>query len=360
MVFVTRRFPPSFGGMQTLAGDVDRALRNVADVQLVALRSKSIVHLAWFLPFAVFRTALALARRRVEAVICGDAITWATVAPVVKPFGVKSTVMVLGLDLTFPNPLYQRWIRWALPNADTIVAISGATAASALEHGVDPARVVVINPSVHCEEVSAAERASARSELVRRLALDEKALIVTTLGRLVRRKGVSWFVDNVFPEIADEAAYLIAGEGPMREEIEAAIASTGVHDRVRLLGSVSDELREELLLGADVLVMPNIRVQGDLEGFGLVAVEAACRGALVLASALEGISDAVVDGATGILVESEQPEGFIDVLRTFAADREKLTAVSVEYQREARVRFSSDRMSRELVRAVGLVTGADQ
>jgi phosphatidylinositol alpha-1,6-mannosyltransferase len=340
--------------METLAGDIDKALRQVADVQLVALRSKSLANLAWFLPLALVRTALALIRRRVGTVVCGDAITWATVAPVVKPFGVRSTVMVLGLDLSFPNALYQRWIRWALGKADTVIAISAVTGAAALERGADAAHMVVVNPSIRCEEVRAAERATARAELVGRLALDERTLIVLTLGRLVRRKGVSWFIENVLPEIADEATYLVAGEGPMRGEIEASIASSHTHGSVRLLGRVDDELRSLVLCGADVFVMPNIRVPGDMEGFGLVAVEAACRGAVVLASALEGISEAVVDGATGILVEPERPEGFVDALRMLAADRERLADLSNGYQAEARRRFAGDRMARELQRAMGL------
>ena len=63
---------------------VDQALRRVASVELVALRSTSALHLAWFLPFAIVRTALALARGRVSHIVCGDAITWATIAPLVR------------------------------------------------------------------------------------------------------------------------------------------------------------------------------------------------------------------------------------------------------------------------------------
>src|SRR5258707_1298848 len=84
VLFVTRRFPPSVGGMEALAADVDRALRSVADVELVALRSSSVLHLAWFLPFALVKTAFALARGRVTHIVCGDAIAWATIAPIVR------------------------------------------------------------------------------------------------------------------------------------------------------------------------------------------------------------------------------------------------------------------------------------
>jgi phosphatidyl-myo-inositol dimannoside synthase len=101
-------------------------------------------------------------------------------------------------------------------------------------------------------------------------------------------------------------------------------------------------------------VMPNIPVGGDMEGFGLVAVESACRGALVLAAALEGITDAVVDGETGILVEPGHSERFVETIRALAADRDQLAALAAEYQQEALERFSVDRMARELRAAIGL------
>jgi phosphatidyl-myo-inositol dimannoside synthase len=354
VLFVTRRFPPSVGGMEALAADADRALRNVADVELVALRSSSVLHLAWFLPFALVRTALALARGRVSHVVCGDAIAWATVAPVLRPRRAKSAVIVHGLDLVFPNPLYQRWIRWALKRADRIVANSAATAAVAREHvGIDAARIVVVNPGVRCDDLGKFDRTAARGELVRWLDLDASSLIAVSLGRLVRRKGVAWFIDNVLP-LTPDVTYLVAGDGPMRDEIESATQRSAARDRVRLLGGVDNELRELLLRGADVCVMPNVRVAGDMEGFGIVAVEAASRGALVLASALEGIEDAVIDDATGILVDPEQATQFVDTIRSLADDRARLATLANRYQHEACIRFSIERMTRLLPAAVGL------
>jgi phosphatidyl-myo-inositol dimannoside synthase len=354
VLFVSRRFPPSVGGMQTLAADIDQALRGVTEVELLALRASSPIHLAWFLPFAALRTAASLARGGVSQVVCGDAIAWAAVAPVVKAMGAKSSVMVMGLDLSFPNPLYQRWIRWTLPRADRVVAISTATATTAIEHGLDRKQVVVVNPGVRIPKIGAGDRADARAELVRRLGLDSERLIVMTLGRLVRRKGVDWFVENVMPQVTRDATYLVAGEGPLSEEIEAAVARSGTAASIRLLGRVDAELRELLLRGADISVMPNIPVGGDMEGFGLVAVESACRGALVLAAALEGITDAVVDGETGILVEPGHSERFVETIRALAADRDQLAALAAEYQQEALERFSVDRMARELRAAIGL------
>jgi glycosyltransferase involved in cell wall biosynthesis len=263
--------------------------------------------------------------------------------------------MVHGLDLVFPNPLYQVWIRWALRRVNRVVANSTATAAVAREHlGIDGARIVVVNPGVRCDDIGRLDRADARAKLVQLLDLDASSLIAITLGRLVRRKGVAWFVGSVLPQLGDDVTYLVAGDGPMRDEIEAAIASSSARDHVRLLGRVDDDFRETLLRGADLCVLPNVHVPGDMEGFGIVAAEAASRGALVVASALEGIGDAVIDDVTGILVEPEHAEQYVETIRSLAGDRERLATLAENYRQEACRRFSLDHMVRLLPAAVGL------
>jgi glycosyltransferase involved in cell wall biosynthesis len=355
VLFLTRRFPPSVGGMQTLAADVDRTLRGHGNtVELVALRSDSSLNLAWFLPFALIRTLLA--RGRATHVLCGDAVVWAAIAPAASLSRAKTAVMVHGLDLVFPNALYQRVIRWALPRAGRVIANSSATKAVACEEtGLDPAHIVVVNPRLH-RPASGPSADTARAELAARagLDLDRDTLILITIGRLVRRKGVEWFIGNVFPRLPSGSVYLIVGDGPRRQAIERLIQRLSLEGRVRLLGSVDDDYRELLLRGADICLLPNVAVPGDMEGFGLAAVEAATRGTLVIASAIEGIQDSVIDGVTGIAVEAGNPGSFIEAIDPLARDRELLRRLGVEYQAESAERFTTDDGIDGLLEAVGL------
>jgi glycosyltransferase involved in cell wall biosynthesis len=211
-----------------------------------------------------------------------------------------------------------------------------------------------VHPGVKAPDVSAADRARRRDELVRTLGLAPDAFILVSLGRLVRRKGVAWFVEHVVPRLPENVVYLIAGEGPMREEIEAQVERLPSPERVRILGAVGDDDRERLLAGCDISVMPNITVEGDIEGFGLVAVESACRGAVVVASAIQGLLEALVDGVTGILVESEDADAFASVISRLDSDRAELERLSGEYRRNALERNSVERMARELPGALGL------
>lgn len=356
VLFVTRRFPPSVGGMQTLAADVDATLRSSgATVQLVALRSDSIVSLVWFLPFALLRVLFA--RSRTTHVVCGDALAWAAIAPAAGLLKSRTAVMVHGLDLVFPNVLYQKWVvRWALPRAGIVVANSAATKAVAVDRAdLDAMRVAVVNPRLRAPEATAS-CANARRELIRRVGLDvdQNAVILTTIGRLVRRKGVEWFIANVFPRLPSDTVYLIAGEGPRRNDIERLTRAMQLGDRVKLLGLIDADYREALLRGADICVLPNIQISGDMEGFGLAAVEAAMRGTLVLASAIEGIQDAVLDGVTGAAVEAGNPPAFISAIDSFRADRRRLEVLSETYRRNSVERFAMDGAIRGLLDAIGV------
>jgi glycosyltransferase involved in cell wall biosynthesis len=117
---------------------------------------------------------------------------------------------------------------------------------------------------------------------------------------------------------------------------------------------VDDEDRELLLKGADLFVQPNIPVSGDIEGFGLVTVEAAMRGLPVVASELEGIAEAVVDGVTGLLLPPADTEAWIAALTDLVADRARLAGLGGTYQHAARQRYSERAMGEELVELLGI------
>jgi phosphatidyl-myo-inositol dimannoside synthase len=71
---------------------------------------------------------------------------------------------------------------------------------------------------------------------------------------------------------------------------------------VRLLGAVDDQTLSDAYFGADVMVFPVLNLPGDVEGFGMVAIEAAAHGLPTVAFAIGGVPDAVADGESGWLV----------------------------------------------------------
>jgi phosphatidylinositol alpha-1,6-mannosyltransferase len=104
--------------------------------------------------------------------------------------------------------------------------------------------------------------------------------------------------------------YVIVGEGRMRPTIEQLVKTRGWEDTVVMLGAIRDADVQAWYSASDLLVVPNIPMRFDMEGLGLVALEASARGLPVVASAVDGLHDAVVDGITGYLVEPENPGAF--------------------------------------------------
>lgn len=90
--------------------------------------------------------------------------------------------------------------------------------------------------------------------------------------------------------------------------------------------------------------MPNIEIDGDEEGFGLVALEASIRGTYVLASGIEGITDAVIDGKNGTLLPSRNPQAWADKIHELLGDKERLQKLSAEGQLFTKQNYSWDIM----------------
>jgi phosphatidylinositol alpha-1,6-mannosyltransferase len=126
--------------------------------------------------------------------------------------------------------------------------------------------------------------------------------LLAYVGRLVPRKGVAWFVREVMPALCaqfPELVLVVAGDGPEREAIKAAARDVGVASSVHVLGAVSETTKWSVYARCDLVVMPNVQIAGDAEGFGLVALEASAAGKPVAAADLEGLRDAVASGENG-------------------------------------------------------------
>ena len=106
------------------------------------------------------------------------------------------------------------------------------------------------------------------------------------------------------------------------EYIQAAIENNSLQDRVRLLGRMGDAELTQLYQCADVFVMPNIPIPGDMEGFGIVMLEAAMNGLPAVAARLEGIREVITPGKNGYFVETGGVAGYVSRLNSLDSDRE--------------------------------------
>jgi phosphatidyl-myo-inositol dimannoside synthase len=198
--------------------------------------------------------------------------------------------------------------------------------------GCDPRRLRVIHPGVSASEYPEHSTTRRKSVLVKHNLTEKKVLL--TVGRLIRRKGVLDFVDNVLPELVrsmPDLVYLVVGDDarqslvhkePMSHQIRTCVEHRGLKRHVRLLGAVDDETLRELHYAADLHVLPAVELPGDAEGFGIVLLEAALARTPVVASSTGGIPEAV-GSEGGVLVQPGDWQEFSRVIHTLLLDDER-------------------------------------
>ena len=156
----------------------------------------------------------------------------------------------------------------------------------------------------------------------RALGIPDEGPLVLGVGRMVRRKnmeGVLRAFATVRPEFPD-AWLVLVGDGPERAKLEMLAAEWGCGERVRFPGTLSHEpfIREygaSVYAAADVFAMPCLDPERDVEGFGIVYLEAGACEIPVIGSRVGGIPDAVVEGETGLLIEPGNQAGLDAALR---------------------------------------------
>ncbi len=356
ILFITRKHPPSVGGMEKLSYEMIGAVGQIVPARVIAWRGP---RWGWplFAVLAAFKGLWVCLTHPVSFIHVSD--------PVLAPLGFflarltgrRWGLTAHGLDVLYPNRLYQATVLPCVRRADVVIAISEATRDACLSKGVAPARckAIPVGLSPARDEVER-EDALARLQNAFGLSLEGRPVLLT-VGRLIHRKGVSWFVREVLPPLAQShphLVYLVAGDGPEGEAILQAAREAGVEDHIRLLGGISDAVLEDLYAAATVFVMPNVPVPGDMEGFGIVAIEAAARGVPVVAARIDGIPDAVADGENGFLLPPEQAKAWVSRLDLLLGDDALCQRLGQRARTFTRDRYRWDRLAQEYVAAFSL------
>jgi len=306
ILFISRAYPPVLGGIENQNYEIAKALLEISEVKIIA-NTRGKKFLPFFFPYA-FLKALFLFRKY-DALLLGDGVL-GIVGWLLKIFYKKPVISIVhGLDLTYKLPLYQKlWVGFFIKKMDKLIAVGNQTIQEGVARKIPKEKFVFIPNGVDTEKFK-------RNEIkeISKLIIQEKSgnqKIILTLGRLAKRKGVAWFINNVLPKLDKDIIYIVAGEGADKKAIEEAARKNNFQNRVKLLGNISDEKKFKLYNSVDIFVQSNIKVHGDMEGFGLVVLEAASCELPVIASDLEGLKDAIQNGQNGFLVEPYNSESY--------------------------------------------------
>jgi len=338
------------GGMEKINFYLSLNLGRLANLELI-FWDKSQKWLPFFLCYFLVKSSHILLAKKIDIIHLGDGLLSPLGLILKKLFHVPVVVTIHGLDITWRFWLYQFLIPWCLARLDRIICRSAYTGKECLQRSIPEEKVVVISGGIEAGEFYLGEeKGEIRRILSKQLKIDlQDKEILLSVGRLVERKGFHWFADKVFPEVLGRrknSIYLIVGEGQLRSRIQKDIEKNGMVGKIFLLREVKDKTLKMLYNASDLLIMPNIPVEADMEGLGFVALEANSAALPVVASRLEGITSAVEDGKNGFLIEPYDIQGFIKVIITLLKDdraKEKVGRGAREYVLE---NYSCEKITR--------------
>ncbi|WP_313266948.1 glycosyltransferase family 4 protein [Sphingobacterium sp.] len=362
ILFVSHKYPPRVGGMEKQSFE----LINTAALYLKAHT------LVYDNKESVFTFFLQLNRRILEKVKENPGIKLihfndgliASLASFHKGYRhLKRVVTIHGLDIVFPFSYFQKKVIPRFNAFDQIIAVSQATAEAAQLRGIDPSKIIIIPNGV--DPIQASAQVTETN--------NESKPYFITLGRAVKRKGFSWLMKDVIPAIQGDFKLLMVGpfdqEPTWKERLLHLMPAKLYHlmtlflgyptdqqairkllkaypEKIQHLGKVPFEQLKSLLTNAQAFLMPNIEVAGDMEGFGLVCLEASTAGTIVVASELEGITSAVTHNGNGLLLASKNHNAWVEQLQAILDDPAHYKKLSLQFKQNTLKQYSWDIMAR--------------
>lgn len=211
----------------------------------------------------------------------------------------------------------------------------------------------VIYNGVDPEYFSPGQFVDAGKQLRESLGIDAGAKVIACIAGFRREKGHRNLV-NAFACLAQNVHLLLAGDGPLRPEIEALVQEYGLSGRIHFLGNLNDV--RPVLAASDLSVLASTAV----ETFSMAMLESMAMGVPVVATDIGGLNEAVLPGKTGDLVPIDDSKALSDALQRVLGDEVLLKRMSGASREAVVNRFSKARMIRsteELLETVGEVSG---
>lgn len=263
-----------------------------------------------------------------------------------KRFKIPYLVYTHGFDVLLPqsHPRHFKQLKRVLKEADQVIANSEFTKKELLKLNVPENKITIINP---CPYITPELPNQKENPFLKKL---ENKKVLLTVGRLVERKGHDKVI-AALPEILKtipDLVYLIAGQGPNEEKLKKQVAELNLETRVFFTGFVPDEELPSLYRASDFFIMPARQIEKDVEGFGLVYLEANSFGKPVIAGKSGGVEDAVIDNLNGLLVNPESEKKISEAIIKLLNDPNLMNKLGVQGKKRVEEEFQWPKQAEKL------------
>jgi len=327
VLVITRNLPPLVGGMERLVWHLIDELRVdyeihvagpkgckrhlPADVHVVEIPFRP---MAFFLLQAKLMTIWLALRYRPRIILAGSGLTAPFVWLASRLVGARCAIYLHGLDIKVAHPLYRLFWLPFFRLFDCVLVNSRFTRQLAVDAKIPLNRIAILHPGVDLPSMDSFQVNHNSFRAHHGLG---KFPVMLYVGRITPRKGLLYFVNEILPKIIQvvpEAVLVVVGDDPTNAlmsikgeyaRVKIALKEKGLEAGVRFLGCCADKELENAYFAADVLVFPVQEQQNDIEGFGMVALEAAAHGLPTIAFSVGGVPDAVGNGCGKLIAPGD-------------------------------------------------------
>ena len=344
ILFITFDFPPSIGGIETRAMSyIENLLELGHKVTVIALSQSEKQYVDTFLGARVYRLSSSMITLpsafitltkiiekksiKVIHILTGaDSIIGLATIIYGRFRGIKVGIFLYGMDILKSSRqiLKRLLILVNLRIAKRVGVNSKATLR--LIPAIFAHKSYILYPGVDIGALKQYAKENSRA----------KGKTILFVGRLIKRKGVDDLIQafNILRETIPSAKLVITGDGPERNSLFNLSKKFGIQDNVEFTGILTGKALYEKYQECEVFVMPSKSFDTDVEGFGMVFLEAAFFKKPCVGTWSGGIPEAVIDGETGLLVSEGDVKGLAKALSRLLSD-EKL---AFKYGQNAHVR----------------------
>ena len=279
----------------------------------------------------------------IEEVHCGRVIPEGVIARALKLLaGARYNCFVHGEDVetAATSREHSLLVKNVCKNASMLICNSENTANIVHKLGFDSgSKCEVLHPGV---DTSRFEVAAPDTSFRQQMGWSGKRVLLT-VGRLQRRKGQDFLIKsmpallNEFPDLF----YAVVGRGECYDELISLVDQHKLHDNVCVYPDMDDEALIKCYQQCDIFILPNRTIDNDIEGFGMVLVEAQVCGKPVIAGDSGGTRETMNIGKTGHIIDCSSTENLLKELSPILRNREIVDG-EVDIADYAKKRFNWD------------------